>query len=60
MLVNEFKGKNKFIIKGNLINISSIKYKYITRSSLVSKIYRIIDSLDLAYVIAVILKIIID
>jgi hypothetical protein len=30
IFVNEFKGKNKFIIKGNLINISSTKYKYIT------------------------------
>jgi hypothetical protein len=36
------------------------KYKYITRSNLVSKIYRIINSLDLAYIIIIILKIIID
>jgi hypothetical protein len=60
ILVNKFKRKNKFIIKGNLINISSTKYKYITRSSLVSKICRIINSLDLAYIIAATLKIIID
>jgi hypothetical protein len=60
MLINEFKGKNKFIIKGNLINISSTKYKHITWSNLVSEIYRIINSLDLAYVIAATLKIIID
>jgi hypothetical protein len=60
MFINEFKGKNKFIIKGNLINTSSIKYKHITRNNLVSKICKIIDSLDLAYVIIVILKIIID
>jgi hypothetical protein len=37
-----------------------IKYKYITWSNLVSEICRVIDSLDLAYIIAVILKIIID
>jgi hypothetical protein len=36
------------------------KYKRITRSSLVSEIYRIIDSLDLAYIIVTTLKIIID
>jgi hypothetical protein len=60
ILINEFKGKNKFIIKGNLINTSSTKYKYITWSSLVSEICKIIDSLDLIYVIAATLKIIID
>jgi hypothetical protein len=60
MLINKFKGKNKFIIKGNLINTSSTKYKHIIRSSLVSEICRIIDSLDLAYVITTTLKIIID
>jgi hypothetical protein len=60
ILVNKFKRKNKFIIKGNLINTSSIKYKYITWSNLVSKICRIINNLDLIYITAVILKIIID
>jgi hypothetical protein len=60
MLVNEFKRKNKFIIKGNLININSIKYKCITWNSLVSEICRIINSLNLAYIIAAILKIIIN
>jgi hypothetical protein len=60
MLINEFKGENKFIIKRNLINTSSTKCKHITRSSLVSEIYKIIDSLDLVYVTAVTLKIIID
>jgi hypothetical protein len=60
MLVNEFKEENKFIIKGNLINTSSTKYKYITRSSLASKIYRAIDSLNLAYVTTATLKIIIN
>jgi hypothetical protein len=60
IFVNKFKGKNKFIIKGNLINTNSTKYKYITRNSLVSEICGIVDSLDLAYVIVVILKIIID
>jgi hypothetical protein len=60
ILINEFKKENKFTIKGNLINTSSTKYKHITWSNLASKICKIIDSLDLAYVIAVILKIIID
>jgi hypothetical protein len=60
ILVNKFKGENKFTIKGNLINTSSTKYKYITWSNLVSEICGIIDSLDLAYVIAATLKIIID
>jgi hypothetical protein len=60
ILINKFKKKNKFIIKRNLINISSTKYKYITRSSLVSEIYRIINNLDLVYITAVTLKIIID
>jgi hypothetical protein len=60
MLVNEFNGENKFIIKGNLININSTKCKYITRSNLVFEICRIIDSLDLAYIIAATLKIIIN
>jgi hypothetical protein len=36
------------------------KYKYITRSNLASKICGIIDSLNLTYVIAATLKIIID
>jgi hypothetical protein len=60
ILVNKFKGENKFTIKGNLINTSSTKYKYITWSNLVSEICGIIDSLDLAYIIAATLKIIID
>jgi hypothetical protein len=60
MFINEFKGDNKFIVKGNLINISSTKCKYIIRSNLVSEICRTIDGLDLAYIIAAILKIIID
>jgi hypothetical protein len=60
ILINKFKGENEFIIKGNLINISLIKYKHITRSNLVSKIYRLVDSLDLVYVIAATLKIITD
>jgi hypothetical protein len=60
MLVNEFKGENKFIIKGNLINTSSTKYKRITRNNLASKIYGIINNLNLAYVTATTLKIIID
>jgi hypothetical protein len=37
-----------------------IKYKYITWSNLVSKICKIINSLDLVYIIAATLKIIID
>jgi hypothetical protein len=60
MLVNKFKGENKFTIKGNLINASSTKCKRITWSSLVSEICRVINSLNLAYVIAATLKIIID
>jgi hypothetical protein len=60
ILVNKFKGKNEFIIKRNLINASSIKYKYITRNNLVSKICKIIDGLDLAYIITATLKIIIN
>jgi hypothetical protein len=60
IFVNKFKGENKFIIKGNLINTSSTKYKYITWSSLVSEIYEIINNLDLVYVTAAILKMIID
>jgi hypothetical protein len=36
------------------------KYKYITRNNLASEICGIINSLDLAYIIAVILKIIIN
>jgi hypothetical protein len=60
ILINKFKGENRFIIKGNLINTSSIKYKYITRSNLVSEICGIIDSLDLAYITVATLKIIID
>jgi hypothetical protein len=60
ILINKFKEKNKFIIKRNLINTSSTKYKHITWNSLASKICRIIDSLNLVYVIIVTLKIIID
>jgi hypothetical protein len=60
ILVNKFKGKNKFIVKRNLINASLTKYKHITRSSLASKICGAINSLDLAYVIAATLKIITD
>jgi hypothetical protein len=60
MLVNKFKGENKFIIKGNLINTSLTKYKHITWNNLVSEIYKTIDNLDLAYVIATTLKMIID
>jgi hypothetical protein len=60
IFINKFKGKNKFIIKGNLINTSSTKYKHITRNNLASKICRIINGFDLAYITAAILKIIID
>jgi hypothetical protein len=60
ILVNKFKRENKFIVKGNLINTSSTKYKYITWNNLVSEICRIINNFDLAYVIAATLKIIID
>ena len=60
ILVNKFKGKNKFIIKGNLINTSSTKYKHITWNNLASKICKIINSLDLAYIIVITFKIIID
>jgi hypothetical protein len=60
MFLNKFKRKNKFIIKGNLININSTKYKYIIWSNLVSKICKTINSLDLAYIIAAIFKIIIN
>jgi hypothetical protein len=60
IFINKFKGKNKFTIKGNLINTSSTKYKRITWSSLTSKICRIIDNLDLIYIIAATLKIITD
>jgi hypothetical protein len=60
IFVNKFKKKNKFIVKGNLINISLTKYKYITRNSLVSKICRIINSFNLVYIIAATLKIIIN
>jgi hypothetical protein len=60
MFINKFKEENKFIIKRNLINTSSTKYKYITWNNLASEICRTIDSLDLAYIIAAILKIIID
>jgi hypothetical protein len=60
IFVNKFKGENKFIIKGNLINTSSTKYKYITWSNLASKICGIIDSLNLAYIITTTLKIIIN
>jgi hypothetical protein len=60
IFVNKFKRKNKFIIKGNLINTSSTKYKHITWNNLVSKICGIINSFNLAYITAAILKIIID
>jgi hypothetical protein len=60
MLVNKFKGENEFTVKGNLINTSSTKYKRVTWSSLASKICGTVDGLDLAYVIAATLKIIID
>jgi hypothetical protein len=60
IFINKFKEENKFIIKGNLINTSSTKYKYITRNNLVSKICGIIDGLNFAYIIIVTLKIIID
>jgi hypothetical protein len=60
IFVNKFKGENKFTIKGNLINTSSTKYKHITRNNLASKICGTINGFDLAYIIAAILKMIID
>jgi hypothetical protein len=60
MLVNKFKGKNKFIIKRNLINTNSTKYKHIIWNNLAFEICGIVNNLDLAYIITVILKIIID
>jgi hypothetical protein len=60
ILINKFKGKNKFIVKRNLINTSSTKYKYITWSNLVSEICKVINNLDLVYVIVATLKIIIN
>jgi hypothetical protein len=58
MLVNKFKGENKFIIKRNLINTNSTKYKYITWSNLVFKICGVINNLDLVYITVATLKII--
>jgi hypothetical protein len=60
IFVNKFKRENKFIVKGNLINTSSTKYKHITRNNLASEICRIIDSLNLAYIIITTFKIIIN
>ena len=60
ILINEFKRKNKFIIKGHLINTSLTKCKHITWNNLASEICKTIDGLDLAYVITATLKIIID
>ena len=51
---------NLFEITGNLIHFSSIKYKRITRSVLISEIYGIIGGVDIAIAIHTTIKMIID
>ena len=58
ILINETKGTNKFIIKGNLIYYSSTKSKRVTRSILASKIYRMVGGINIAIIINITIKII--
>src|SRR6266576_1887554 len=51
ILINEIKGTNKFIIKGNLIYYSSTKSKRVIRSILMSEIYGILGGINIAIVI---------
>jgi predicted phosphohydrolase len=52
-------GRDKFIIRGNLIYWSSTKSKRITRSILASEIYSMVAGVDIVYAISSILKLII-
>ncbi|KAF0329444.1 aurora kinase 2 splicing, partial [Colletotrichum asianum] len=49
---------NIFKITKNIVHYSSTKNKYIIRSILASKVYAIIVSINIAYTIAITLKII--
>ncbi|KAK1485624.1 aurora kinase 2 splicing, partial [Colletotrichum cuscutae] len=48
--------KNKFIIYNNIIHYSLTKSKRVIRSILILKIYSIVNSINLAYAILIILK----
>ena len=59
IFINETKRTNKFVIKGNLIHYSSTKNKRVTKSVLASKIYGIVEGVNIAIAINTIIKIII-
>ena len=58
IFINETKRINKFIIKRNLIYYNSIKSKRVTKSILAFKIYRMVESVNIAITINIIIKII--
>ena len=60
IIANESTRENDFTIYGNLIHWSSTKSKRITRSVLVSEIYRMVSRVDSAITIGTILKMITD
>ena len=59
ILVNETKGTNKFVIKGNFIYYSSTKSKRVTKSVLASEIYGMVRGVNIAIAINTTIKIII-
>ena len=60
IIANKSTKKNNFIIYNNFIYQSLTKNKYITRSVLALKIYRIVNKVNIAIIIKTTLKIIID
>ena len=60
VIVNETSQPYKFTIYSNIVHYLFIKSKQVTRSVLVSEIYRMVTSVDIAYAIATIVKMITD
>ncbi len=60
IIANESTKENDFTIYGNLIHWSLTKSKRVTRNILVSKIYRMVGGVDMAIIIGITLKMIID
>src|SRR6266568_426301 len=60
IIANKFSRENDFIIYSNFIHWSLTKSKCVTLSVLVSKIYKMVSGVDMAIVIGITLKMIID
>ena len=58
VITNETSQPYKFTIHSNIVHYLFVKSKQVTRSILVSKIYRIVTSVNIVYTIITIVKLI--